>query len=218
MTPQCAKAIDPVFLYVLGLLDRISSDENPSPQDEQARIEAVLDRAGLAVGHSAEWELAEYALLCWIDEVLIESPWSGHSWWLNNTLEFKRRKTTLANEQFYVRAKEASTLKSRDALEVFYVCAVLGFRGLYRDPQAAAVLAESRGLPPDLETWAKQSAMSIRLGQGRPPIHETGATGSGAPPLTGQALMIGSVLIGIFLLALVLIFGLEGLEFFLPKS
>jgi type VI secretion system protein ImpK len=208
MTPQFSKAADPVFLHVLGLLDRIGNDEDPSAQDEQAKIEAVLDRAGVAVGQSAEWELAEYALICWIDEVLIEAPWAGHSWWVNNTLEFKRRKTTLANEQFYVRAKEASALKGRDALEVFYVCAVLGFRGLYRDPQAAAVLSESRGLPPDLETWAKQTAMSIRLGQGRPPVHETGATGSGAPPLTGQASMIGSVLVGVFLAALVLILGL----------
>jgi type VI secretion system protein ImpK len=208
MTPQFAKAVDPVFLYVLGLLERIGNDENPSPHDEQAKILAVIDRAEMTVGRGPEWELAKYALVSWIDEVLGEAPWSGHDWWNNNVLEVKLFNTRLCNEQFYVKAQEASTLKNRDALEVFYVCNVLGFRGLYRDPQVAAVLTESRGLPPDLETWAKQTAMSIRLGQGRPPILETGATGSGAPPLTGQAMMIGSVLVGVFLAALVLIFGL----------
>ena len=57
----------------------------------------------------------------------------------------------------------------RDALEVFYVCVVLGFRGLYAMPEAA-FLAEQLGLPPDLESWAARTAKMITLGQGRPPF------------------------------------------------
>jgi hypothetical protein len=35
MTPQFAQAIDPIFLQVLGLLDRLGRSESPSPQDER---------------------------------------------------------------------------------------------------------------------------------------------------------------------------------------
>ncbi|HEX4149103.1 MAG TPA: DotU family type IV/VI secretion system protein, partial [Pirellulales bacterium] len=115
--------------------------------------------------------------------------------------------TRLANEQFYLKAKDASLLPGRDALEVFYVCVVLGFRGLYRDPMVAAVLAEPRGLPVDLETWAKQTSLAIRLGQGRPPLNEGGAPGAGAPPLSGQSQVVWSSLVAAILAAFTLICG-----------
>ena len=98
-------------------------------------------------------------------DAISEAEWTGRDWWNENALEVELFNTRLANEQFYMRAKEASALPRRDALEVFYVCVVLGFRGLYRDAFVAATLAEPRGLPPDLESWAKQASMAIRLGQ-----------------------------------------------------
>jgi len=208
MTPQFAKAVDPVFLYVLGLLDRIEKGENPSPSEEQARIVATLDRSEAMLGRGPEWDLAKYALVSWIDEVLVDSPWQGHDYWNNQCVEVRLFNTRACNEQFYVKAKEAGGLQKRDALEVFYVCVVLGFRGLYRDPHVASVLTESLGLPADLEAWARQTALAIRLGQGRPPIHETANTGTGAPPLTGQSMMIGSLLVGVVLAAFTMILGL----------
>jgi type VI secretion system protein ImpK len=208
MTPQFAKAIDPIFLYALGLLDRIEKEESPSPSEEQVHILALIDRAEAALGRSPEWELAKYALVSWIDELLGDAKWEGHDWWNNNVLEVKLFNSRLCNELFYTKAQEAGALPKRDALEVFYVCAVLGFRGLYRDPQVAAILGEARGLPPDLETWAKQTALSIRLGQGLPPIHDSGAAGAGAPPMSGQSVMITSLLIGVVLAAFTVIVGL----------
>jgi hypothetical protein len=83
---------------------------------------------------------------------------------------------------------------------VFYVCVVLGFRGLYRD-NAAAFLADQLGLPPNLEGWASQTSKSIQLGQGRPSITESPRPGSGAPPLDGKYLLIGTALLGIALAA-----------------
>ena len=45
MTPKFAQAIDPVMLHVLGLLDRISREERPSPPDERLRIRTLIDQA-----------------------------------------------------------------------------------------------------------------------------------------------------------------------------
>jgi type VI secretion system protein ImpK len=67
---------------------------------------------------------------------------------------------------------------------------VLGFRGLYREPTLAAMLTQQHGLPADLPTWAKQTAMSIRLGQGRPPLAGPKREVLGAPPLKPKARVV----------------------------
>lgn len=201
MSPEFAKAVDPVFLHVLNLLERIGRGENPNVQTERLRIRGWLDQAEGHLGQRPDWQLAKYALVSWIDEVLLEAPWDGHDWWNENVLEVELFNSRLANEQFYVHAKEASALAQRDALEVFYVCVVLGFRGLYRDPDVAASLTEAMELPPDLETWAKQTALAIRLGQGRPRIADTEEVGSGAPPLDGRTRLVWSSLAGVILAA-----------------
>ena len=190
MTPRFAQSVDPLFLYVLDLLDRLGRGDKPSPQDERLRIRALLDQAEAMVGAGPEWEAAKYALVSWIDEVLVDTPWDGQDWWSNNVLEVALFNSRLCNERFYLRAVESTALSRRDALEVYYVCAVLGFRGLYRDPEASRFLIQSHNLPEDLETWARQAALSIRLGQGRPPLGRLGSEISGAPPLQGKSQVV----------------------------
>ncbi len=174
MTPKLARAVDPVFLHVLDLLDRIADQQNPTPQEERLRIVALIDQAEAIVGAGEEWELAKYALVSWIDEMLVETPWTGRDWWSNNVLEMEMFNTRLCSEKFYEKARQASALTNRDALEVFYVCVVLGFRGLYRDENLAASFIQAYNLPPDLSSWAHQVSMSIRLGQGRPQLSDPG--------------------------------------------
>lgn len=202
MTPEFAEAVDPVFLHVLEMLERISRGERPDPHEERLHIRGWLDRAERKLGQQVDWDLAKYGLVSWIDEVLIDAPWEGRRWWTENALEVELFGTGLANEQFYLKAKEAAALPRRDALEVYYVCVVLGFRGLYRDPLAAAQLAEPRGLPGDLEAWAKQTSIAIRLKQGRPPIKDLSTPGLGAPPLSGASSLASAVMVGVVLAAL----------------
>jgi len=190
MTPKLAQAIDPVFLHVLDLLERISQGEEPSPQEERLRIRALIDQAEAIVGGGEEWELGKYAIAAWTDEVLGDAPWAGRDWWRNNVLEMELFNTRLCNEQFFLRAQKATTMSRRDSLEIYYVCVVLGFRGLYSDPHMAQMFINSNGLPRDLETWAKQAAMSIRLGQGRPQLPRPARDVQGAPPLRSKAQLV----------------------------
>ena len=117
----------------------------------------------------------------------------------NNVLEVQHFNTRLCNEQFFVRAAEASTLTKRDALEVYYICVVMGFQGLYRDPLMADSLIHGHGLAPDLASWAQQASMSIRLGQGRPPLKPPQREIAGAPPLRSKSVVVWSWLIAIVL-------------------
>lgn len=190
MTPRFAQAIDPVFLHVLDLLDRLSQGEKVSVHDERLRIRTLIDQAEAVVGAGPEWEAAKYAIVAWIDEVLVDASWEGRDWWSNNVLEMEYYSTRVCFEQFYVRAQQATTLARRDALEVYYVCAVLGFRGLYRDPAMAESLTGTLGLPPEIDSWAKQAALSIRLGQQRPPLSAPRHEIAGAPPLRAKALVV----------------------------
>ncbi len=206
MTPKFSKAVDPIFLHVLGLLDRIARDEDPSAEEERARIRGWFSQAEQTLGQGDDWMLAKYAMVAWIDDMLIDAPWDGREWWKENALEVEIFNTRSRYEQFYLKAKEAALLSGKDALEVFYVCVVLGFRGLYRDPATAAGLAEPRGLPPNLQTWAKHTSMAIRLGQGRPPVSEVSRPAEGAPPLEGPFSLIWSVFLGLVLIVFIVIF------------
>lgn len=190
MSPTFAKAVDPIFLCMVEVLERIEAGATPDAREERMRLLNLFEEAEAIVGAGREWELAKYALVSWIDEMLVETVWDGSGWWANNVLEVELFGTRVCNEQFYVRALEASTLARRDALEVYYDCVVLGFRGLYREPTLAASLAEAHGLPPDLESWTKRAAMSIRLGQGRPELPKPRREIRGAPPLRSRSSVV----------------------------
>jgi type VI secretion system protein ImpK len=209
MTPRFALAIDPIFLHVLDLLDRIEHGEQPAPEAERLRICALLDQGQALIGANEEWDLAKYAIVSWIDEMLVEAAWDGRDWWSNHVLEVQMFNTRLCNERFFTQAQQASSLSRRDALEVYYNCVVLGFRGLYSDPLLADSLTRAHSLPSDLEGWAHQAAMSIRLGQGRPPLSGARREVYGAPPLRGRPALVWSWLaVAVLVVTNVLFFAL----------
>lgn len=202
MTPKFAQAVDPVFLYVLAMLDRISREDRLSPQEERLRIRTLIDQAEASLGAGGEWELAKYALVSWIDEMLVDAMWNGREWWSENVMEIEFFNTRQCNELFFIKAQEASHQSGRDALEVFYVCVILGFRGLYHDALSAPDIARSLNLPTELKDWTRQSALSIRLGQGRPSLSDPGREIEGAPPLRSRAIVIWPWLTALLLAAI----------------
>ena len=132
MTPAFSKAVDPIFLHMVALLDRIEKVEPLNAQEVHLAILKLIETAedSLASQRRAEWELAKYALVAWIDELLVEISWTGQEWWGENVLEQHLFDTREAYERFFSAATEASQMTEKDAFEVFYVCVILGFRGL----------------------------------------------------------------------------------------
>jgi type VI secretion system protein ImpK len=198
MNPRFAAAVDPIIGHVLDLLDRLSQNESLDPEEERDQIRNRFRAAEAEIGEKPGWPLAQYALVAWIDDMLIEAPWEGRNWWENNSLEFAYFKTRDRATQFYLKAKEAAEMSHRDALEVFYLCVVLGFRGLYALP-SAAFLAEQLQLPTDVESWAKRTSQSIQLGQGRPRLSGSARPAVGAPALEGKFALVGTSLLTIVL-------------------
>ncbi|HEY2410747.1 MAG TPA: DotU family type IV/VI secretion system protein [Pirellulaceae bacterium] len=199
MTPKFARAVDPIFSTVLDLLDRIDRGQPCDPVDEKAKIVKCFDAASAVLGQSPEWnDLARYAMYAWIDSELAKvRPWEGREWWHSNSLELDYWGQGLANVVFFERAKEAAKLSSKDALEVFYVCVVLGFRGFYENlPEGDKVrVVESIGLPPDLRSWISQYAHAIRLGRELPVITDARRPADVAPPRYGKQMLLGTSLL-----------------------
>jgi type VI secretion system protein ImpK len=202
MTPTFAAVVDPVFLKVIALMERVDKNEVTSPDWERQSLETAIREAESQASDAATWNLAKYALACWIDDLLISSPWRGHDWWESNSLEFALFKTRDRATKFYVRAKEAAELPRRDALEVFYLCVVLGFRGFYTLPEVQ-IIANQLNLPATLAGWKKNAAAAVQTRQGRPPLRETPRPPTGAPPLESRNLAVGATVVAI-LLAVVL--------------
>lgn len=203
MTPKFSQAVDPVITKVLDLLDRIEHGEQVHAEQESIELRERIDRSEAEVA-SSEWSLARYALVCWADEMLVAARWPGANWWNEHVLEFAYYKSHDRATKFYQEAEKARGSSVRDALEVYYLCVFLGFRGFYRDQAVAGLLAEQLSLPKRLEDWVDQTAMAII------PIRQTqlpqGQQGPGAPALEGMSLMLSSFLVaGILGIATVLL-------------
>lgn len=202
MTPRFASAVDPVFRQGLVLLARIQRGDVLDAAQEQRRLLAFLEQGAIVAGSSQEWKLAEYALVAWLDEMLVDTPWSGQDWWSNNVLEVALYQTRICHERFYVLAGEAAESTRRDALNVYHDCVVLGFRGLYRSSTLVADLTRRQGLPPNVTEWLRQTELSIRIGEDRRPLAGALRTVQGARPLVSAERTVWAWTAAAILLAL----------------
>ena len=211
MTPEFSAAVDPIFLHVLGLLERIGRNQVlPYDQERQAICHCFVRADGL-LGSRPDWELAKYALVCWVDEVLGAAAWEHRKVWQNQALEFDLFETRDKDSKFYAAAQQAGP--HCDALEVFYICTALGFHGLYRPPQTPDeetlrnYYLGDLHLPADREAWASLRVGAIQWGKDLPAIPENAQPIRGAPPLSGPATVVWPALVGLMLLMVGIIVG-----------
>lgn len=207
MRPEFARCIDPIFLSTMQYVERMERNDRLVASDVRATIEKRLDDAELALGNNQEWQLSKYALCSLIDALFIAAPWSGKGWWKDNCLEKKYFGDRLAHEAFFQKAIEASGLGRKDALEVYYLCVILGFRGFYGDSNASYKqdwITRLR-LPSTIEAWCNQVARGLQLRQGRPVVRDSIQVGQGARPLTGRSSMVMFAVISLVLLGCALV-------------
>lgn len=124
-----------------------------------------------------------YALVCWLDELMVETPWGSR--WNENKLETQLYQTNLRASMFWEQAKRAEG-RSSDALEVFFLCVTLGFRGDLRDS------------PARLEEWFNATHARIIHSQpqrwsGEPP---EGEPVTYVPPLEGREKLQRMLMVG----------------------
>jgi type IV/VI secretion system ImpK/VasF family protein len=144
-----ANLVYPVLGHGLRLKERLDGGEVPSIDVEQAALRTMLlteadarrrPDFGGDVERPAQTVVADaategraflgvrYALACWLDELLIlHSPWSAA--WNERKLEATLYGTNDRAWKFWEQAELAAARPTPDALEGFFLCVVLGFRG-----------------------------------------------------------------------------------------
>ncbi len=124
----------------------------------------------------------------------------------NHTLEFQFFKTKDAGTQFFQKAKQAQQMLRRDAIEVFYIAVVLGFRGLYAVNEAT-FLAQQYDLPPTIEDWARRTAGLLQTRRQRQPLSGVAVAVDGAPPLDNKFTVVGAAVLTLMLAVIAAIVG-----------
>lgn len=121
---------------VLVLVSELPAAHLPSPSELRQRLLGVLERmvqTGRAAG-VGEADLAEarYAVVAFIDEQILKSSWAGRAEWMSQPLQLLLYRENTAGENFFVRMRALLQDGRRPAaLEAYYLCLALGFRGAY---------------------------------------------------------------------------------------
>jgi type VI secretion system protein ImpK len=186
MQSDFAIAVDRIFDAAINLLGKLADGVPCDSSQQHATMLALFDRADVELGEAPQWRLAKYALAVWIDEILLTVPWEGVAWWRNHILEMELFKTRICNVHFFELAKEASSYASRDALEVFYNCVVLGFRGMYADASFLDANNSNADWPPSIEHWLERTYRMIEVKNRIATLAGPQRSIDGAPPYRGR--------------------------------
>jgi type VI secretion system protein ImpK len=187
MRDDLAKQTFDVLLHGLKLRDRVSAGDRPHLGTEQAKLKGMLGSGNSPApwggDHDPTRSIAgegglpgflgiRYALVCWLDELLIDAGWRE---WDENKLESALYRTNIRYGNFWQQARLAeSSPAAADAQEAFLLCVLLGFRG------------EMGDTPDKLREWvnAARSRVTRVLGKELPPLPEKTPV-SDVPPLLG---------------------------------
>ncbi len=148
MNKPFARIVYKVLSQSLDIKDRLDRGESPD-------IEAVRQQLIALIRSESEGRRlpdyigdgvflgVRYALACWVDELFIihcQPPWADD--WKERTLEYELFGTNVAATKFWEQADivlrhpgapRTATQPGLDAVETFFLCTVLGFRGTYFD-------------------------------------------------------------------------------------
>jgi type VI secretion system protein ImpK len=212
MPSQIDEFIHSVLSYGVELKARLDRGEQPDLDAEQAELkdkllsdyearrwpefggEPLRERGTLASSSndaspdSGQFLGVRYALACWLDELFTcYSPWA--SAWNEHKLEVELYGSNDRAWRFWEQARLAQSRPGGEALEAFFLCVALGFRGELRDQ------------PDKLQTWTNHA--KARLGKVQEPVFPLASVGeppTRVPPLRGREQLRRMVLCGWLLL------------------
>lgn len=182
MRDDLANLVNPILRTALDLRDGWAAGTGPSLDAGRERLRdrfallfrthparsattatATVDLLGGPVDVPPEKYLGVgYPLACWVDELFtLRSPVAGQ--WTDRKLEAEYYGTNDRAWRFWVQADLAAGRSESDHLEVFFLCAALGFRGEKIDDPAGysawAAATRDRLLPDRAADWVGPPAL-----------------------------------------------------------
>jgi type VI secretion system protein ImpK len=215
MRDEIAKLVYPVLDRGMDLKERLDGGSHPDLELEQMELKRLLGSEGDArrlsdfggdstAGPSVSIPRAggqrggdvflgiRYALVCWLDEMFIlDSAWSTE--WNERKLEAALYGTNDRAWKFWEQARRAETQPGGDALEVFFLCVMLGFRGDLREEATK------------LQAWVAGTQIRVAKSQAQDfPTPPELQPPSNVPPLRGRERLQRMVLITALVLLIVI--------------
>lgn len=112
--------------------------QEPDPASLRAEVRKLLtelDAAAQAAGKDPTVvQTVRYALCAFLDEIVLSSNWNIRQDWAGMPLQMEYFNDFTAGEEFYRKLEAlrgSGDAVRREALEVFFLCLGLGFRGKY---------------------------------------------------------------------------------------
>ncbi len=203
MRQEIADIVYPVLNRGLRLKERLRRGERLNREAEQITLKGLLQSENVAMqkkaygGDGITFLGIRYALVCWLDEIFIFDQHGEGEWgrdWADHLLEEGMYASRSAADRFWEQAEVAERSGEIDALEAFYLCVMLGFRGKHRDDVAA------------LNRWCNSVEDQFnQYNQDWPGPPDLGLPPN-VPPLTGRE-RLGRMMLVVGLFVAVLIFG-----------
>jgi len=132
---RLAEVFAPCFTLILQLR---ATDAFGEPSMLRRRIKNLLDdaeREALRTGVSTDnIQAAKFALVAFIDETILSSNWPQKDEWVSTPLQLELYDQFDAGEVFFDRLEDLrrNAQAHGEALEVYYLCMTLGFKGRYQ--------------------------------------------------------------------------------------
>ncbi len=159
MSPDYQKVVDPLLSSLLDIIERSA---RMTINELTVELRGEFDRVNTEMDTDRQWKYAAYALVAWVDSEII----LNHNRWKDETLESHYFKMGNAYSEFFLRAELAYTKGYFDAFEVFYICFMFGYHGIYQTGDKSVV---PKNLPLTDAEWQKQAAGRIsRIRKQRP--------------------------------------------------
>ena len=133
-TTRLAALCGEAFSLILQLRD---ADDLPPASHLEHEISGILERIARSAANAgipaADVEHARYALAAFIDETILNHSSAVKDQWLVTPLQMRYFNENTAGEGFFARLEQLRRGRGRsEALEVYFLCLVLGFEGRYR--------------------------------------------------------------------------------------
>lgn len=205
MREELADKVYAILSEGLALKERIERGEQPDLRTEQTKLKGLLgsdlEAKRLGPDYSGEYSSASipagmrsmadmgpagragaafmgirYALACWLDELFVLDDTNWARQWNERKIEASLFTTNDRAWQFWEQAKRAESRSGNDAVEAFYLCVMLGFRG------------EKRNDPKALQEWLDLARTRIQRAQGKEfQIPPEGEFETAVPPRRGRS-------------------------------
>jgi type VI secretion system protein ImpK len=133
MREDLADLVYPVLAYLIRKRDALDRGDPLELDAVQADLRALLKSPADAQrlpdfgGDGGDFLGVRYALACWLDERFMDSTWK--SAWRDRKLEEALYGTNDRAWKFWHQAGLGQRRQGGDALEAYYLCVLLGFRG-----------------------------------------------------------------------------------------